>query len=74
MSDSAGSHQGSSNSASSILSTLIPTFVVAAIVFTAFLILRPKFSRVYRPRTLDYVIPYEYVFYPPLLTSADFYQ
>lgn len=40
-----------SNSLSGIVSTLIPTFIIAAIAFTAFLILRSRQSRVYRPRT-----------------------
>lgn len=56
----AGSNQGEgSNSASGIVSTLAPVLIVAVIVFTLFLLLRSKFTRVYRPRTLDYVIHHE---------------
>nr|KAK5440428.1 phosphate metabolism protein 7 [Exophiala xenobiotica] len=49
---SSGSNRnGGSNSASGILSTLIPTFVIAIIAFSLFLILRTRYSRVYRPRS-----------------------
>lgn len=34
-----------------MVSTLIPTFLISAVVFTVFLILRPKLRRVYQPRT-----------------------
>ncbi|EXJ83030.1 hypothetical protein A1O3_06847 [Capronia epimyces CBS 606.96] len=42
---------GGSNSLSGIISTLVPTLLIAAIAFTCFLIFRTRFSRVYRPRT-----------------------
>jgi len=49
---SAGSNRNEgSNSLSGIISTLVPTFVIAIIAFTLFLLLRTRFSRVYRPRT-----------------------
>ncbi|EME78155.1 uncharacterized protein MYCFIDRAFT_146012, partial [Pseudocercospora fijiensis CIRAD86] len=41
--------QGSS--ISSLVSTLVPVFVVAAIVFLIFLVLRKRYQRVYAPRT-----------------------
>ncbi|EHY61215.1 phosphate metabolism protein 7 [Exophiala dermatitidis] len=47
-----GSNRNSgSNSLSGIISTLVPTFVIASLAFTGFLILRTRYSRVYRPRT-----------------------
>ncbi|KIW92159.1 uncharacterized protein Z519_07143 [Cladophialophora bantiana CBS 173.52] len=49
-----GSNQNQgSNSLSSILSTLIPTLVIAAVAFCAFLFVRTRYGRVYRPRTDD---------------------
>ncbi|EXJ87676.1 hypothetical protein A1O1_04600 [Capronia coronata CBS 617.96] len=47
-----GSNRNSgSNSLSGIISTLVPTFVIAVIAFTVFLFVRTRYSRVYRPRT-----------------------
>lgn len=46
-----GSHRGGSNSASGLLSTLLPVFVVAVISIAAFLFLRRKYQKVYRPRS-----------------------
>ncbi|KAF2008084.1 DUF221-domain-containing protein [Amniculicola lignicola CBS 123094] len=40
-----------SNSASGLVSTLIPNLIIAAIFITLFLIFRRKFQRVYAPRT-----------------------
>jgi calcium permeable stress-gated cation channel len=40
-----------SNSASSLVSTLIPNLIIAAILVTLFLIFRPRFKRLYAPRT-----------------------
>lgn len=40
-----------SNSLTGLLSTLVPNLVIAAIFITLFLIFRPKFRRVYAPRT-----------------------
>ncbi|KAI1616251.1 hypothetical protein EDD37DRAFT_605052 [Exophiala viscosa] len=45
-----GSSRSSSNSLSSIISTLIPTALIALIAFTVFLIIRKKYTRVYRTR------------------------
>ncbi|KAK6364230.1 uncharacterized protein PV06_02523 [Exophiala oligosperma] len=42
---------GGSNSLSGILSTLIPTLVIAVVAFSAFLFVRTRYSRVYRPRS-----------------------
>lgn len=51
-SQSQGSNRGGgSNSLSGILSTLIPTFIIAAIAFSCFLLVRNRYARVYRPRT-----------------------
>lgn len=47
----AGSHRNQSPSASTFLSTLVPVAVVAAVVLSVFLIFRPKYKRVYEPRT-----------------------
>jgi hypothetical protein len=46
-----GSHRNQSPSASTFLATLIPVAIIAAVVLSVFLILRPKFKRVYEPRT-----------------------
>jgi preprotein translocase subunit YajC len=46
-----GSHRDQSNSASSLVSTLIPNLLIAAILVTLFMIFRPKFKRLYAPRT-----------------------
>ncbi|KAL5118790.1 phosphate metabolism protein 7 [Pleosporales sp. CAS-2024a] len=52
---STGGQQGkartSSNSASSLVSTLIPTALLAVVFVAAFLIVRKRFRRVYAPRT-----------------------
>ncbi|KAF2119500.1 hypothetical protein BDV96DRAFT_596214 [Lophiotrema nucula] len=40
-----------SNSLSGLVSTLVPNILIAAIFITLFLIFRPKFRRVYAPRT-----------------------
>ncbi|KAF2274422.1 DUF221-domain-containing protein [Westerdykella ornata] len=40
-----------SNSASSLVSTLIPNLIIAAIFITLFMIFRPRFKRLYAPRT-----------------------
>ena len=40
-----------SNSASGMLSTLIPSFLVACVLVGLFLVLRPKVKRIYSPRT-----------------------
>ena len=40
-----------SNSLSGFLSTLVPNLIIAAIFIALFLIFRPKFARVYAPRT-----------------------
>lgn len=43
--------QPNSNSASGLVSTLVPNLIIAAIFVSLFLIFRPKFRRVYAPRT-----------------------
>ncbi|KAI4748591.1 DUF221-domain-containing protein [Aureobasidium sp. EXF-12298] len=56
-----GSHRNQSPSASTFLATLIPVAIIAAVVLSVFLILRPKFKRVYEPRTyLPLLRKYEY--------------
>lgn len=40
-----------SNSASSLVSTLVPNLLVAAAFVTLFMIFRPRFKRLYAPRT-----------------------
>ncbi|KAH7130260.1 hypothetical protein B0J11DRAFT_522759 [Dendryphion nanum] len=48
----AGSNRDSgSNSLSGLVSTLIPVLIIAAIFIALFLIFRPRFARVYAPRT-----------------------
>ncbi|CAD0086335.1 unnamed protein product [Aureobasidium vineae] len=47
----AGSHRNQSPSASTFLSTLIPVLLIVAVVLSVFLIFRPKYKRVYEPRT-----------------------
>lgn len=65
-------------SLSSVISTLVPVLVLAIAGFTAFLILRPKFERIYQPRTfLSTLRPQERS--PPLRKSifggiVDFYK
>jgi uncharacterized membrane protein len=51
MSDPAGSHQNQSPSASTFLSTLIPVGLVSGAVLLVFLLFRPKYRRVFEPRT-----------------------
>lgn len=47
-------------SLSQVITTLVPVAVVAAAGFTAFLLLRPKFERIYQPRTfLSTLLPHE---------------
>jgi hypothetical protein len=46
-----GSNTDTSNSASSLVSTLIPNLIVAAVLVTLFMIFRPRFKRLYAPRT-----------------------
>ncbi|KAH0279585.1 DUF221-domain-containing protein, partial [Aureobasidium melanogenum] len=61
MSDPAGSHRNQSPSASTFLSTLVPVLVISSVVLTVFLIFRPKYKRVYEPRTyLPLLRKYEY--------------
>lgn len=56
-SQSQGSSRGEgSNSLSSIISTLVPTFIIAAIAFSCFLFVRTRYSHVYRPRTEDQLL------------------
>lgn len=50
-SGSAVNSSANSNSASTVLSTLIPVFLVALVWFGLFLVIRSKFPRWYRPRT-----------------------
>ncbi|KAI5195831.1 hypothetical protein AUEXF2481DRAFT_4876 [Aureobasidium subglaciale EXF-2481] len=57
----AGSHRDQSPSASTFLSTLIPVLIIVAVILSIFLILRPKYKRVYEPRTyLPLLRKYEY--------------
>jgi preprotein translocase subunit YajC len=49
--DKTGSAQNKSPSASTFLSTLIPVLLIVAVILSVFLILRPKYKRVYEPRT-----------------------
>jgi mannose/fructose/N-acetylgalactosamine-specific phosphotransferase system component IID len=51
-----GSAREKSNSASSVVTTLVPTLLVACAIFVAFLILRRKHSRIYNPRAIDGVV------------------
>ncbi|KAG9710971.1 DUF221-domain-containing protein, partial [Aureobasidium melanogenum] len=61
MSSGAGSHRNQSPSASTFLSTLVPVLVISSVVLTVFLIFRPKYKRVYEPRTyLPLLRKYEY--------------
>ncbi|KAF2729287.1 DUF221-domain-containing protein [Polyplosphaeria fusca] len=46
-----GSNRGSSNSLSGLVSTLVPNLLIAIIFIVLFMIFRPKFRRVYAPRT-----------------------
>ena len=48
-----GNQNKGSNSLSSIISTLVPVFLIASVAFILFLILRTRYTRVYRPRTDD---------------------
>ncbi|EXJ56953.1 hypothetical protein A1O7_07297 [Cladophialophora yegresii CBS 114405] len=51
---SAGSNRNQgSNSLSGIVSTLVPTAVIALVALIVFLLVRTRYSRVYRPRTND---------------------
>ncbi|CAD0029527.1 unnamed protein product [Aureobasidium pullulans] len=47
----AGTHRNQSPSASTFLSTLIPVLIIGGAILTVFLIFRPKYKRVYEPRT-----------------------
>jgi preprotein translocase subunit YajC len=49
--DKTGSAQNKSSSASTFLSTLIPVLLIVTVILSVFLILRPKYKRVYEPRT-----------------------
>ncbi|RYN53544.1 putative membrane protein [Alternaria alternata] len=51
MSQQQGSHRTSSSSLSAMVSTLVPCFVVAAVLVGAFFVLRAKQKRLYAPRT-----------------------
>ncbi|KAI4717328.1 DUF221-domain-containing protein [Aureobasidium sp. EXF-10727] len=56
-----GSHRNQSPSASTFLSTLIPVLIITAVILSVFLIFRPKYKRVYEPRTyLPLLRKYEY--------------
>lgn len=47
-----GSNQGGgSNSLSGMVSTLVPTFLISALIFTVFLVLSRRLDRVYQPRS-----------------------
>ncbi|THZ30557.1 DUF221-domain-containing protein [Aureobasidium pullulans] len=57
----AGTHRNQSPSASTFLSTLIPVLIIGGAILTVFLIFRPKYKRVYEPRTyLPLLRKYEY--------------
>ncbi|KAJ2808308.1 phosphate metabolism protein 7, partial [Coemansia guatemalensis] len=51
MADSSDSSDGDDNSVSTFVSSLAFNIIVAAVIFIAFCILRPRFKRVYAPRT-----------------------
>lgn len=46
-----GSAQGSSSSLSGLITTLVPTLLIAVAYFAIFLLLRTRFPRQYAPRT-----------------------
>jgi len=46
-----GSAQNKASSASTFLATLIPVLIITTVIVSVFLLLRPKFKRVYEPRT-----------------------
>ncbi|KAF2432357.1 DUF221-domain-containing protein [Tothia fuscella] len=54
-----GSATKTSSSASALVSTLIPAFLLALAFFAAFLIIRKKQQRVYAPRTFLEVLPHD---------------
>lgn len=53
----------SSNSASGLLSTLIPSFLVAVVLVVGFLLLRVTAKRIYQPRTYLSTLHQQYVLY-----------
>jgi hypothetical protein len=61
MSQQQGSHRTSSSSLSAMVSTLVPCFVVAAVLVGAFFVLRAKQKRLYAPRTYHDALFEEYV-------------
>ncbi|KIX02981.1 uncharacterized protein Z518_06531 [Rhinocladiella mackenziei CBS 650.93] len=54
-----GSRDQGSNSLSGIISTLVPTLVIATVAFSSFLFLRTRCSRVYCPRTDERILDEE---------------
>jgi hypothetical protein len=67
----AGSHRGGSSSLSAMVSTLVPSAVVAGLLFGAFLILRAKQKRLYAPRTYHDKLLEGYITYGPLTDFAN---
>ena len=55
-----GKARDQSSSASTLVCTLVPTLLIAIAIFSAFLILRRKASRVYQPRSIDGIVPQQY--------------
>lgn len=54
--ESGSNRGGGSNSASGIVSTLVPVVIVATISVALFLILRKKFDKIYRPRSQEGIL------------------
>ncbi|KAF2452610.1 putative DUF221 domain protein [Lineolata rhizophorae] len=52
----AGSHRNKSSSVSAMVSTLVPTFILALALLTLFILLRSKQARIYAPRTYHDVL------------------
>lgn len=62
MSEQQGSHRGGGSSLSALVSTLVPSFIVAVALVTLFLVLRNKQRRLYAPRTYHDALLEEYAF------------
>lgn len=58
-----GSHRGGGSSVSALVSTLVPTFLLAVVLVAAFLVLRNKLKGLYAPRAHSDTLPEEYVFF-----------
>jgi hypothetical protein len=56
----AGGHRGGPSSISALVSTLVPSIVLAAVLVGLFLVLRSKQRRLYAPRTYHDVLLEQY--------------